>query len=154
MTNLSCSNRLSAFLQDEIARESCALRFLVIAVLTLCCATLRAQSTPTVSLSVLSAQSMGAISVKASSLASAPVIVRSELSESERQASLDFSIPLKMRNLPELQERVAHGGIISTEEMMARYYPAIEDYQAVVDWVAAQGFNVEPQAEFNLSVFA
>src|ERR1700755_199910 len=62
MTNLSCSNRLSAFLQDEIARESCALRFLVIAILTLCCATLRAQSTPTVSLSVLSAQSMGAIS--------------------------------------------------------------------------------------------
>jgi Pro-kumamolisin, activation domain/FG-GAP-like repeat len=154
MTNLKCSTGLSTFLQVGIARDNRVLRPLAIAILTLCCASLRAQPVPAGSSSVLSTQSMGAISVKATGLSSAPVIVRSELSESERQASLDFSVPLKMRNLPQLQERVAHGAIISADEMTARYYPTGEDYQTVVDWIVAQGFGVEPQAKFNLSVFA
>jgi kumamolisin len=154
MTNLKCSTGLSTFLQVGIARDNRVLRPLAIAILTLCCASLRAQPAPAGSSSVLSTQSMGAISVKATGLSSAPVIVRSELSESERQASLDFSVPLKMRNLPQLQERIAHGAIISADEMTARYYPTGEDYQTVVDWIVAQGFGVEPQAKFNLSVFA
>jgi subtilase family serine protease len=149
-----CSSTLSTFLKGGSGWENRVASSLAIAILTLCCVTLRAQPASAGSLSVLSSQSMGASSVKAIGLTPAPIIMRSELSASELQASLDFSIPLKMRNLPELQERVAHGAIIATDEMTARYYPTAEDYHTVVDWIVAQGFGVEPPARFNLSVFA
>src|ERR1700734_1619870 len=124
MTNLRCCS-LSKLLEDKIGRENWMLGPLAIAILTLCYADLRVQAAPP---AVSSPQSMAAVSVKATGLTPA-VIVRTELSASERQASLDFSIPLKMRNLPELQHRVAQGEIISADEMTAKYYPTADDYQ-------------------------
>jgi kumamolisin len=152
MTDLRCSGSLRTFRHHKTGRDKRLLKTLAIAMLVLCCIRLQAQTDPAGSSSVLLAQSMGAISLKATGLT--PVIIRSELSESERQASLDFSIPLKMRNLPELQERIAHGALISSDEMSTKYYPTAEDYQTVVDWSVAQGFTVEPPAKLNLSVFA
>ncbi|MBV9105236.1 MAG: VCBS repeat-containing protein [Verrucomicrobia bacterium] len=97
---------------------------------------------------------MGAIAVETTKATRAPVILRKELTESERNAPLDFSVPLKMRNFGELQERIANQEIISAEEMDAKYYPTAADYQRVVDWLTAEGFEIESQAKGNLSVFA
>jgi hypothetical protein len=102
----------------------------------------------------LSNRSMGAIAVEATKATRSPVIVRKELSESERQATLAFSVPLRMRNFAELQQRIAKGEIISSEEMTAKYYPTAADFQAVANWLATQGFDIESPVSCNLSVFA
>jgi len=103
---------------------------------------------------IVSMRSMGATATETTEPTDSPLIVRKLLTESERQAPLDFSVPLKMRNFAELQERVARGEIISAQEMEAKYYPAAADSQAVVDWLVVQGFRTEPLARSNLSVFA
>jgi kumamolisin len=97
---------------------------------------------------------MGAIAVETTQATRSPVVVRKELTESERQAPLDFSIPLRMRNFAELQQRITNGEIISAEEMDAKYYPTAADYQMVVDWLAGKGFEIEPRTKYNLSIFA
>jgi Pro-kumamolisin, activation domain len=84
----------------------------------------------------------------------APTVVRQDLTEAEEQASLDFSVSLKMRNFAELQQRIGNGEIISPEEMTSRFYAATEDYQAVADWLASQGFQVEAAGPASLAVFA
>jgi kumamolisin len=82
------------------------------------------------------------------------MVVRSVLSQSETEATIPFSVPLKMRGLAELQERIAEGQIIAPDEMAAKYYPTAADYKLVVDWLITQGFAVEQPAKYNLSVFA
>ena len=96
------------------------------------------------------------VSSAQSQVASSPAstLVRSELTQEERQATLEFSITLKMRNLPELQERIGQGERIAPEEMAAKYFPTAADYRSVVDWLSAQGFAVKQPAKYNLSVFA
>src|ERR1700736_5373921 len=132
--------------------------FVGTAILSMCCSGLRAQSTSPNpaqnSHSTLSTPSMGPTAVATTNPTRSPIIVRKDLTESERQAPLDFSVPLRMRNFAELQERIAKGEIISTKEMDAKYFPNTADYQTVVDWLVAQGFGVEPQAKCNLRVFA
>ena len=70
-------------------------------------------------------------------------LVRSELTQAEGDAMLDFSVALKMRNFAELQERIGKGEIISLDEMAAKYYPTAADYKVVADWLIAQGFAVQ-----------
>jgi kumamolisin len=100
-------------------------------------------------------------SIKAVSMAQPQVgagafltLVRSELTQPEAEARLDFSIALKMRHFAELNERIGRGEIISLDEMAAKYYPAAADYKKVVDWLTSQGFSVHPSDKCNLSVFA
>jgi kumamolisin len=81
-------------------------------------------------------------------------LARSELTQTEAEASLDFSLALKLRNSGELKERIAKGEIISLEEMAAKYYPTTADYATVVRWLTSQGFTVKPADPCNLSVFA
>jgi kumamolisin len=81
-------------------------------------------------------------------------LVRSELTQAERAAVLDFSVALKMPNFAELQERVGKGEILSIDEMATKYYPTAADYKTVADWLTAQGFAVKPADKYNLSVFA
>ena len=81
-------------------------------------------------------------------------LVRSELVPAEAQATLDFSIALKMHNFTELQERTRKGQTISLDEMASKYYPTSVDYKKVVGWLIAQGFAVKPPNKYNLSVFA
>jgi kumamolisin len=83
-----------------------------------------------------------------------PTVVPSALAEEELQATLGFSVPLKMRNFAELQQRVAQAEIISLDEMAAKYYPTAAAYKVVADWLISQGFVVRPANENNLSVFA
>ena len=47
-----------------------------------------------------------------------------------------------MRNFSELEARVAAGETIPRAEMAARYLPAEKDYQAVAQWLTAQGLTV------------
>jgi kumamolisin len=81
-------------------------------------------------------------------------LVRSELTPAEREAMLDFSVCLKMRNFAELQERISKGEIIKIDEMATKYYPTAVDYKKVADWLIAQGLTVKPADKYNLSVFA
>jgi kumamolisin len=83
-----------------------------------------------------------------------PTIVRSQLTDSERQATINFSIALKMRNFAELQSRVSMLQIIPLEEMAANYFPASADLEKVRQWLTAQGFQVQPRAQYELSIFA
>jgi kumamolisin len=84
----------------------------------------------------------------------APTLVRSQLTDAEMQATVDFSIALKMRNLPELQQRVGKKETIRLEEISAKYFPASSDVANVRQWLVAQGFEVLPAARYELSVFA
>ena len=81
-------------------------------------------------------------------------LVRSELAPAEAQATLDFSVALKMHNFAELQQRTSKGQTISLDEMASKYYPTADDYKKVSAWLTAQGFAVKPPGKYNLSVFA
>jgi kumamolisin len=81
-------------------------------------------------------------------------LVRSELTPAETAEKIEFSVGLRMRNLPELQARVSKGEIISFDEMAAKYYPTAADCKSIVDWLTSQGFAVKGLDKFNLSVFA
>jgi kumamolisin len=81
-------------------------------------------------------------------------VVRSQLTDAETQATIDFSIALKMRNFAELQQRVGMHEIISLEEIRAKYFPAVADVEKVRQWLIGQGFQVQPAAQYELSVFA
>jgi kumamolisin len=83
-----------------------------------------------------------------------PAVVRSQLTNAEMQAVIDFSVALKMRNLAELQQRTAAGEVISLEEMGAKYFPTSADAERVRKWLLSQGFEVLPAAQYQLSVFA
>jgi kumamolisin len=83
-----------------------------------------------------------------------PSVVRSELTDAETQATIDFSIALKMRDFAELQHRVGTGEIISLDEMNAKYFPTSAEVTSVRQWLAAQGFEVQPSVTYELSVFA
>jgi kumamolisin len=84
----------------------------------------------------------------------AGTLVRSELTQAEADATIDFSVALRMRNFAELQERISKGEIISLNELAAKYFPAPTDYNAVAHWLTSQGFAIKPADEYNLSVFA
>src|ERR1700722_16010554 len=81
-------------------------------------------------------------------------LVRSELTQAEGGATMEFSVALKMRNLAELQQRISNGEIISLDEIAAKYYPTPAAYQATAGWLTAQGFVVKSPDKYNLSVFA
>src|SRR2546430_2439755 len=83
-----------------------------------------------------------------------PSVVRSELTDAETQATIDFSIALKMRNFGKLQDRIGMGEIISLDEMSAKYFPTSTAVESVSRWLGAQGFEVLPAAQYNFSIFA
>jgi kumamolisin len=89
-------------------------------------------------------------------IASVPAaeVVRSALTQAELEATLDFSISLKMRAIGELQKRAAEGEIVSPNEMAEKYYPTQADYNKVAEWLAAQGFVIRPADKYSLNVFA
>lgn len=87
-------------------------------------------------------------------VSSTPTIVRSQLTDAETLATVDFSIALKFRNFAELQQRIGRGEIIPVEEMSAKYFPTSADIENVRQWLVAQGFTVLPPDRYELSVFA
>ncbi len=80
-------------------------------------------------------------------------VVRAALTPAEAAASMDFSLPLRMRNFDELQARVARGDIIPRAEMAEKYLPLPADYEKVVAWAVAKGFTLTYADASHLSVF-
>jgi kumamolisin len=89
-----------------------------------------------------------------SPLKNEPTVVRSQLTDAEAQSTIDFSIALKMRNFAQFQQRVEKGEIISMEEISAKYLPLSADIEKVRNWLTAEGFEVLPRTQYELSVFA
>jgi sugar lactone lactonase YvrE len=81
-------------------------------------------------------------------------IVRTSLAADESAASMEVEVSLRMRNLDELQARVARGEIIPRAEMAAKYFPLPADYEAVRTWLAAKGLTTSGDDTSHLSVFA
>jgi kumamolisin len=82
------------------------------------------------------------------------LLVRNQLTTAEAEATMEFSVALKLRDFDDLQQRIAKGEIISLDEMAAKYYPTAADSKRVADWLTAQGFAVKPPGKYNLSIFA
>src|ERR1700756_1766075 len=76
--------------------------------------------------------------------AGSATVLRRELTSTEYQSIIDFSVALKMHNFAELQARIGRGENVPFDEMAAKYFPTTADYQLVAEWLAAQGFTVKP----------
>jgi kumamolisin len=80
-------------------------------------------------------------------------ITRRQLQASETDAPIEFEVALKMRNLPELQTRVAAGERISATEVAAKYNPTAADYDKVTQWLTKAGFTITRQDTNHLALF-
>jgi kumamolisin len=69
-------------------------------------------------------------------------VVRYALTGSEKNATLQFSVSLKMPNFDELEARIANGEQIAPDEMAARFLPSISDYATVEAWLQGKGFKI------------
>ncbi len=81
-------------------------------------------------------------------------ISRNTLKSDEAAATMEFEVALKMRNFSELQQRVAQGEHISSQEMAAKYDPLEADYQAITNWLTSQGFKITHPDEHHMAIFA
>jgi kumamolisin len=82
-------------------------------------------------------------------------ITRRTLKANELSAKIDFEVALKMRNFAEFQARVNKGERVSVQEKAAKYDPLTSDYQATLDWLVGQGFEIIQQDDDNhLVIFA
>ena len=84
----------------------------------------------------------------------AATLVRSQLTQAESEATIEFSVALKMRDFAALKERIVKNEIISPDEMAAKYLPAPGDYAKIVTWLTKQGISVKPAGRYSLSIFA
>lgn len=114
----------------------------------------RAQSAPARMTFLDSVKKPLAAMPNASVTGNSPIIARNQLTDAETQATIDFSIALKMRNFAELQQRIGTGEIIPLKEMSAKYLPTSADLEKIRKWLIAQGFEVLPAAQYELGVFA
>ncbi len=82
-------------------------------------------------------------------------VVRQTLKTSDHNEILQFSIPLKMTNFGELQNRIAQGRNKSTHDVMeARYLPSASDYTTVETWLKEQGFKLTQEDPNHTNIFA
>ncbi len=76
------------------------------------------------------------------------------LAASEMAAgTIDFSVALRMRNAARLQEHVARGETISSEEMESTYLPLADQYAALKKWLQGEGFTIVQEDPNRLSIF-
>src|SRR5215471_60598 len=84
----------------------------------------------------------------------AATLVRGQLTQAESEATIEFSVALKMRDFAALKERIVKNEIISPDEMAAKYLSAPGDYAKIVTWLTKQGISVKPAGRYSLSIFA
>jgi kumamolisin len=94
------------------------------------------------------------VGIPAGASGSRPHVVRGALSAQEFAAPLYFTISLRMRNFPELEDRIGHGQIVSHGEMEARYLPDAADFERVTSWLENQGFVISLKDRNHTNVFA
>ncbi len=85
-----------------------------------------------------------------------PQITRTTLRAEENAATIEFEVALPMRDAAGLQARLARGGLVPRAELEKFHLPTAADWQAVADWLTAEGFTVEPApaGDARLAVFA
>ena len=71
----------------------------------------------------------------------------------EKDATIEFSVALRMRNFDHLKERVAQGETIPATEMDSAYLPLPNDYAALESYLKAEGFTVTQEDSSRLSIF-
>jgi kumamolisin len=81
-------------------------------------------------------------------------IARRTLTPAETSATMEIEVALKMRNFDELRDRVARGERIAPAEIDAKYAPRVADYQAVANWLTAQGLTLAQPDRSRVAVFA
>ena len=81
-----------------------------------------------------------------------PFVSRSALKAAEVSVPMTIELPLKLRNLAELEARVAKGQRISPQELAQKYLPLAKDYQSVVAWAKSQGLTITRQDDHHLAV--
>ena len=84
-------------------------------------------------------------------IVSAPLVEQS-LSAAQMSESYSTRFALRLRNLPELKQRVGRGEVLSRAEIAARYLPTAEDWQSVADWATNSGLSVAPASSSRLTV--
>jgi kumamolisin len=72
----------------------------------------------------------------------------------DRQSKLEIQISLGMRNVSEMQQRVAKGEIIPETDLDKLYRPPASDYEALVAWLKEQGFEITQTTADRTSVYA
>ena len=82
---------------------------------------------------------------------SAPLVEQS-LSAAQMSESYSTRFALRLRNLPELRQRVGRGEVLSRAEIAARYLPTAKDWQSVADWATNSGLSVAPASSSRLTV--
>ena len=81
-------------------------------------------------------------------------VKRATLTAEENAKTLNFQFALPLRNLAELQARVAAGEVLSQTELAEKYYPTAADYEKVRDWVNARGAHTVQADATRMTVFA
>jgi kumamolisin len=81
-------------------------------------------------------------------------VTRTDLAPEETNATMEFEMALQMRDLDELQARVANDERIAPDEMAEKYSPLPEDYAAVEEWLTSQGFSITQRDPGRVVIFA
>lgn len=96
----------------------------------------------------------GAVPLARENLSRAALNVKREhLTSAELATGMDVQFALPLRNLAELNARVARGEIVSQSELEEKYFPHAADYAAVTDWLRTQGVRVDHEDPTHLTVF-
>ncbi len=69
------------------------------------------------------------------------------------QDTIEFEIPMRMRDYPKLIDRIGRGEVIAPAELDRAYLPLPQDYAVLLAWLKAQGFVVTQTEANRLSVF-
>ncbi len=68
--------------------------------------------------------------------------------------TLEFEVPLQMRDLAKLQVRVGYSESVSWDDLAQNYLPLQADYDAVCQWLQQRGFTITRTDPNRLAVFA
>ena len=68
--------------------------------------------------------------------------------------TLEFQVPLRMRNYQQLQQRIARGEIVPRAEMDRDYFPSRADYVTLKQWLVSEGFRITLGDPCRLGIFA
>ena len=68
--------------------------------------------------------------------------------------TMEIEIPLRIRDLPKLWDRVGRSEIVPLAEMERDYFPVATDYEAVRAWLVREGFTITGTDADRLAVFA
>ena len=82
--------------------------------------------------------------------------MRTDLTDGELAATQEAYFGLKLRNMGELQARIAAGEILTPAQMIARYFPTAENWRRVSAWAKANGYTVADESAdpSHMTVFA